>query len=594
MAITNPYIFGAPVKTKEMFFGREDVFAFLQDHLIGTYQDNVVMLYGQRRTGKTSILYQLLDTDRLGSNYVPVLISLEGLQDFETNAHVFLEIARKISRALGIRSPKSDKFDVTNSYFRYNFLDKKVKPLLNHQKLLLMIDEYEVLESCVDNPDTQVNMTLFHQLRYMMQHYDWISLILVGSHKVEELNTDYWKEFTGTIYRTISFLDGESAQELIEKPAAKFSVRYTPAAVQQLLKLSGNHPYFLQSLCRFAYTHGADKQKITKQDVEKTIEPCIEAIRNGFESIWRDLKNDEKVILSTISHLDSAYINISDIVGQLDHFKVNWKLKRIKRAVRQLLYKDALKKTETQQYQSCVPFFEKCVKTYQSLNTLLDNLNIRRKKNAAFIHDPEVVKAENNLKIAEEYVQSGEFEKAEKTFQYVIETHPDYIGSWLRFGKFYESLERWDDALKLYETRLKEYPDSVEASNAIGLLLKRSAQHEEALRQFLHSLRIQRTNAIAQANIGEIVPQKPTHDSRSLKRRYNTLLRFKDILEHEIFQTIDEMIPGANDEEKKQIIDFINTHQSLDQQQLADLIPQFLSNVHREKHESGTIQKKTG
>ena len=85
MTMTNPYIFGAPVKTREMFFGREDVFNFLHHHLIGSYQDNVVMLYGQRRTGKTSILYQIRDANRLGDGYTPILISLEGLQDIQSN-----------------------------------------------------------------------------------------------------------------------------------------------------------------------------------------------------------------------------------------------------------------------------------------------------------------------------------------------------------------------------------------------------------------------------------------------------------------------------------------------------------------------------
>ena len=55
----NPYIAGNaiarnPVTSAEMFFGREDVFAFVRQALIGKHRDNVIILYGQRRTGKTS------------------------------------------------------------------------------------------------------------------------------------------------------------------------------------------------------------------------------------------------------------------------------------------------------------------------------------------------------------------------------------------------------------------------------------------------------------------------------------------------------------------------------------------------------------
>jgi AAA+ ATPase superfamily predicted ATPase len=116
MILTNPYIFGSPVKNKEMFFGRDDVFTFLTKHLVGTYQDNVIMLYGQRRTGKTSILYQILNNNRLGEGYVPVLISLEGLQDCETNSQIFLEIAQKIAYALNIEKPKAENLDAANNF----------------------------------------------------------------------------------------------------------------------------------------------------------------------------------------------------------------------------------------------------------------------------------------------------------------------------------------------------------------------------------------------------------------------------------------------------------------------------------------------
>ena len=504
MNMTNPYIFGAPVKTKDMFFGRDDVFAFLREHLAGTYQDNVIMLYGQRRTGKTSILYQLLNNQYLSDGYVPVLISLEGLQDFQTNAHVFVEIARKIATTLQILLPHADQFDVTNSYFRYEFLEKQVKPRLKHQKLLLMIDEYEVLEACVENPQTGVTSVLFHQLRHLMQHYDWLSFILVGSYKLEELDAKYWKEFTGTMYHTISFLDGESARDLIEKPAAKFSVKYTPEAVQRLLELSGNHPYFLQSLCRFAYANGASRKEITRDDVEMSVLPCMEAIRNGFESIWRDVKDEEKVILSTVSHLDAIYIKISDIVRQLDYLCVNWDLKKIKRLVRQVEHKEFLHETEIHQYRYYVEFFEECVRTYQPLDTLLEALHIERRKDLAEIRDPNALKAEKNLRDAEEYAQAGDGKTAEKTFHFVLETYPDYPSSWLRFGAFYESQGKWDEALELYQYRLKECPDCVELSNAIALLLKQRYRFQEALEQFRTSLEIQKENPIALANVEEI------------------------------------------------------------------------------------------
>ena len=57
--LTNPYVAGNPVTGERMFFGREDVFTWVRDNLIGRYQDHVLVLHGERRTGKTSILYRM-------------------------------------------------------------------------------------------------------------------------------------------------------------------------------------------------------------------------------------------------------------------------------------------------------------------------------------------------------------------------------------------------------------------------------------------------------------------------------------------------------------------------------------------------------
>lgn len=497
----NPYIPGQPVKSKEMFFGREDLFEFLQQRLVGAYQDNVVMLYGQRRTGKTSILYQIRDAERLGSNYVPVLISLEGLQDVETNAWIFLEIARFIARALRLDPPDEKRFDPANSYFRHDFLET-VKERLQGRKLLLMIDEYEVLEACVDNPNTSVNITLFHQLRYLMQHFEWLSFLLVGSHKLDELNPAYWKEFTGTIYQTISFLDSKSARQLIQNPALKESVVYTLRTVERLLELSGNHPYFLQSLCQTAFERGAVKGEVDDQDVEQAIESCILSIRNGYESIWREFTDDEKIILATISGLDAPEAHISDIAGQLGYLKVDWKLERINQAIRQLVYKDILRRNGGYRY--CVPFFEKCVKTYHPLDRLLDDLGLKRWVNAHLVADPKILRAEQYLRQAEEETQRNNVELAKHMFEAATKVSPDYVDGWLRFGKFYEARQEKENALKIYKDFLKRNPDSVEALNAIGLLLKKSHQYDEALQQFQHSLKIRGDDNVALANIDEI------------------------------------------------------------------------------------------
>ena len=74
-AARNPYIIGRAVTEPERFFGRDDLFEFIDDQV---YQKvRVILLNGQRRVGKTSILYQVpnfLDREK----FLVVLFDLQG------------------------------------------------------------------------------------------------------------------------------------------------------------------------------------------------------------------------------------------------------------------------------------------------------------------------------------------------------------------------------------------------------------------------------------------------------------------------------------------------------------------------------------
>lgn len=93
----NPYIAGSPVTGTEMFYGREDVFTFIRRNLIGQHRDTPVVLYGQRRTGKTSVLYQL--HRHLDASYRCVFIDLHGL-NLRGTGNLLLGVANSISRSL--------------------------------------------------------------------------------------------------------------------------------------------------------------------------------------------------------------------------------------------------------------------------------------------------------------------------------------------------------------------------------------------------------------------------------------------------------------------------------------------------------------
>jgi AAA+ ATPase superfamily predicted ATPase len=53
----NPYIIGVPIRDPNKFFGREPEFSDINDSLQNNEQ--LILLYGQRRIGKSSVIAQI-------------------------------------------------------------------------------------------------------------------------------------------------------------------------------------------------------------------------------------------------------------------------------------------------------------------------------------------------------------------------------------------------------------------------------------------------------------------------------------------------------------------------------------------------------
>jgi hypothetical protein len=81
-----------------MFYGREDDFRYVRTKLEGTSQGVVIVFCGERRAGKSSILYQVAG-GRLGDRFIPVFIDLQEMV-IASDSEFFGRISRVISEAV--------------------------------------------------------------------------------------------------------------------------------------------------------------------------------------------------------------------------------------------------------------------------------------------------------------------------------------------------------------------------------------------------------------------------------------------------------------------------------------------------------------
>ena len=301
-----PYVTGTPLRSGEMFVGRQDVFEFVREHLVGAYQNNVIVLHGQRRTGKTSILYRLQQL--LADTHVAVLVDMQGLAARGTADFLYAlsdDIVYTLeSQDIELDLPERAEYQEAPEFtFRSRFLRQVVREL-DSRNLLLMFDEFEELQKRVE--DGRLEPEIFSFLRNLMQHESRVDFLFSGTHKLEDLGAEYWSILVNiATYRQITFLDREEVQRLTTEPVAQYGMEYDPLAVDRIIQVTAGHPYFTQVICHemVAFHNEVERSYMTVTCVDQVLERIVERGEAHFKYIWAGATPDEQRVLLALTDL---------------------------------------------------------------------------------------------------------------------------------------------------------------------------------------------------------------------------------------------------------------------------------------------------
>jgi hypothetical protein len=308
--IPNPYVVGTPLRAgSPLFFGREDIMTFLLDHLTAAHRNNLVLI-GQRRTGKSSLLKQL--PLRLGDDFMPVYLDGQAL-GLDPGMPAFLHsIASEIAfamedRGLPLAAPAlADFADNPASHFERVFLPE-VRRQLGSRPLLLLLDEFEELESSVRRGT--LDAAVFPFLRHLIQHSDNLSVVFCGTHRLEELASNYWNVlFNISLYRHIGFLSREDATRLIQEPVAAGGMQFDDLALEKIWRVTAGHPYFLQLVCHnLVNLHNRQQRSyVTVGDVNAALDDILTAGEAHFVYLWMESTPAQRLALFAMSRLGGA------------------------------------------------------------------------------------------------------------------------------------------------------------------------------------------------------------------------------------------------------------------------------------------------
>jgi|TARA_R110000868_G_scaffold409926_4_gene696576 type I restriction enzyme M protein len=323
----SPYVTGDPVKVdrNDVFFGREELIEQIKRQVLQS--GNVVLLEGNRRAGKSSVLWHLEGAKAI-PGWLGVYCSLQGAEGnseggiptadvFRSIAYELVQSMRKLNgsvvmpdgtvldgdKKLGIARALQQGISEEAPFQDFReYLETIIETLAEQQLgLLLMIDEFDKLQEGINNKVTSPQVP--ENIRFLVQSFPKLSAILTGSRRLKRMRQEYWSALFGLGTRLgVSALPLEAAARLITEPVAG-RLSYSKSAVNRAHELTAGQPYLLQCLCNRVFDIAARTgvRSITVDHVNDAADALVED-NEHFASLWDYTEFDRRRFLLYLLH----------------------------------------------------------------------------------------------------------------------------------------------------------------------------------------------------------------------------------------------------------------------------------------------------
>ncbi|OUL30131.1 hypothetical protein BV378_04540 [Nostoc sp. RF31YmG] len=512
----NPYIIGRPIYEPELFFGREDLFNFVQDNLNKRAQ--VILLHGQRRIGKSSVLSQIPNFITL-EQFLFVPLSLEGKSQ-KSLTEVLHELARDIIdylelSYLQVALPSKRDLEEDAQIFFNNFLPQ-IYQVIDGKNLVLLLDEFDVLGD--SNEDSAVSH-FFPCLQSIVYWHKELFIIPVVGRQLDDM-PNLLSLFRQAPHREIGLLDRQSTERLIVKPAEGI-LRYEPDAIDAIWELSAGHPYFTQVICFALFSEARDEQRwqVNRQDVENIVEQSIEIGEAGLAWFRDGLPIAERVVFSTAAQAQQQKNPIvkGEPLTQLVQCGVVL-TEPFHTAEERLLEWGFFKQLGVSE----IPELH-YLNTYKITVELVRRWLIKRYPLRREIWELEKLdwQAERIYQEATKLYQHNDRQNSLKLYEQVLQINPNHFDALFRLAEVCIDVKDFDEAVELYARAYKVDPirnkeGFVQALLSYGQELMEQNRFEAAKEQFRQALILQPDNTVIQAAL--VAAQHETQIFRSGER----------------------------------------------------------------------------
>jgi archaellum biogenesis ATPase FlaH len=321
--IKNPYIVGNPIKSKEMFFGREKDLKNIQNWIIHD-GPHVILLIGGRRSGKTSILLQILG-GRLHQAGEAVFCDFQQFKSrIQQDEDFPFEVGKAILENQKFKCFEADflKDDNTSWTVRLEQLVQNCLDLIKPRKLMILCDEFDAIEELFQLKVLSINALLWIKefLNLPVVHF-----VMTSSHEFKESTITTLLTPIAQMY-PIHELSRQDTLALIQKPIGE-NFTYKAGVPERIYRLSGGHPFYVQSICHTLVNHVNAELKrnyVVIKDLEGIIDFIVRNPAGHIQETWKILSHPDHAPMcarETLAALANSIRHIEEYVNRKSIFK---------------------------------------------------------------------------------------------------------------------------------------------------------------------------------------------------------------------------------------------------------------------------------
>ncbi|MCP4218560.1 MAG: hypothetical protein GY765_28255 [bacterium] len=365
----NPFITGTPARGSG-FIGRESIIDKIGDFLNNKSQYNL-LIFGQRRIGKTSLLRKLQDDRFLPFPIAPVYLNLQDKAGIPIHKLLY-DIALRLVTDLEMdMEVKSEDFTEgrAEAFFTRHFFPLVAGAMPENKQLLLLFDEFDVLGDTEDvHGDAEVES--FASRRFIPfitglveeikeKNYP-VKIIFAVGRNYKDLAP---RRFGGILkfgsQEELGYFSLQGLRGLLMESSQW--IPFSEEAVEEVYRLTAGHPYFSQCLASAAF-EAAEKEKaaqVSAEMVSSRFHTAIKRSASGVFWVWDSLAPRDRVHLYIIALLkkESAAITLETIRKKAAELDLLPALDKTAQTLDHLLAFKFLRQDKECRYDFYVPFF---------------------------------------------------------------------------------------------------------------------------------------------------------------------------------------------------------------------------------------------